>query len=229
MKQNLEDSKNGSALLISLFFMVMTSSIAGVYLAYSSFDQNLTRRTIDQEKVRIAAESALDYGLIALRDKVFFNQLTLSRSSMQSTLDGIAAPTAAGTYQYSGPGGESGFRITVENETVSGVITQGFYTYHTAIDIGVPLGTAVHAADSGYVVVAGWSTVGYGNYIIIDHRNGYRTLYAHLSKFNVQPGQAVNQGDIIGYSGSTGNSTGPHLHLEIELNGVKQNPFNYLP
>jgi murein DD-endopeptidase MepM/ murein hydrolase activator NlpD len=111
----------------------------------------------------------------------------------------------------------------------SGSITQGFRAYHLGIDIGSYTGNPVHAADSGYVVVAGWSNVGYGYYIVIDHRNGVQTLYAHLSRFFVNAGDSVGQGTVIGHVGSTGNSTGPHLHFEVIQNGVQRNPYNYLP
>ena len=111
----------------------------------------------------------------------------------------------------------------------SGVITQKFWARHKAIDIGAPTGTPVVAADSGYVVKAGWSKYGYGNYIVIDHGNGFQTLYAHLSAILVQVGQSVAKGTRIGSVGSTGRSTGPHLHFEIRYNGVQRNPLGYLP
>ena len=111
----------------------------------------------------------------------------------------------------------------------SGVITQKFWARHKAIDIGAPTGTPVVAADSGYVAVAGWSNVGYGKYIVIDHGNGFQTLYAHLSAIFVKVGQSVGKGERIGSVGSTGHSTGPHLHFEIRYKGVQRNPFGYLP
>jgi murein DD-endopeptidase MepM/ murein hydrolase activator NlpD len=111
----------------------------------------------------------------------------------------------------------------------AGTITQGYGRYHTAIDIASHIGAPVSAGDAGYIAVAGWSNVGYGYHIIIDHGNGYQTLYAHLSKINVQAGQTVAKGQNIGLVGSTGNSTGPHLHFEVRLSGVGQNPFNFLP
>ena len=111
----------------------------------------------------------------------------------------------------------------------SGSISQAYKTYHRAIDIGSYTGNPVRAADSGYVAVAGWSNLGYGYYIVLDHGNGIQTLYAHLSRFFVNAGDSVGQGTVIGNVGSTGNSTGPHLHFEVIRNGVQQNPFNYLP
>jgi murein DD-endopeptidase MepM/ murein hydrolase activator NlpD len=111
----------------------------------------------------------------------------------------------------------------------TGYVTQGFGRYHAAIDLASYIGNPVKAADAGYVAESGWSNVGYGYHIVIDHGNGYQTLYAHLSKMLVKAGQTVTQGQLVGAVGSTGNSTGPHLHFEVRLNGMAQNPFNFLP
>ena len=111
-----------------------------------------------------------------------------------------------------------------------GYVTQYFQRYHPALDIARSIGTPVKAADTGYVVVAGWSNEGYGNYIVIDHGNGYQTLYAHLSKIFVRVGDTVGKGAVIGNMGSSGRSTGPHLHFEIRRNGVQVNPLKgFLP
>ena len=110
-----------------------------------------------------------------------------------------------------------------------GVITQGYWYGHRAIDIGAPLGTVIRAADSGYVSFAGWTDIGYGYLLVIDHNNGYQTYYAHLSWYFVEEGAVVTAGQEIGKMGSTGNSTGPHLHFEIRYNGYPLNPTNYLP
>lgn len=111
----------------------------------------------------------------------------------------------------------------------SGYVTQGFKPYHRALDVARATGTPVKAADSGYVVIAGWSNVGYGNYIVIDHGNGFQTVYAHLSRIFVKPGDVIGQGAIIGHMGSTGRSTGPHLHFEVRKGGIQLNPLSYLP
>ncbi len=105
------------------------------------------------------------------------------------------------------------------------------YTYsaiHPAIDIGGALGNAIYAADSGVVVYAGWSNYGYGNLIVIDHGNGWQTAYAHLNSIGVICGQSVTRGIVIGALGTTGNSSGPHLHFEMGINGVKVNPLDYV-
>jgi len=120
---------------------------------------------------------------------------------------------------------------------VSGTITSGFgarsspggigTTYHEGIDIAVPEGTPVRAAASGTVIMASYNG-GYGNYTCVDHGSGLSTCYAHQSSFAVSSGQSVSQGDVIGYSGNTGSSTGPHLHFEVRINGVAQDPLGYL-
>jgi LysM repeat protein len=110
----------------------------------------------------------------------------------------------------------------------SGYLTQGFWPGHQAIDIGGVTGTPIYAADTGYVSATGWMG-GYGNYLIINHGNGFETLYAHLSEIRAIAGQSVQRGDLIGLMGSTGRSTGPHLHLEIRQGGVKRNPIGFLP
>jgi murein DD-endopeptidase MepM/ murein hydrolase activator NlpD len=99
--------------------------------------------------------------------------------------------------------------------------------FHSGVDYPVPAGTTVRAAASGRVVFAGWDTGGYGNTVIVSHGGGRQTLYAHLSGFRVSRGAWVGRGAPIGAVGSTGNSTGPHLHLELRLHGATLNPRVY--
>ncbi|MDR1639122.1 MAG: peptidoglycan DD-metalloendopeptidase family protein [Clostridiales bacterium] len=99
--------------------------------------------------------------------------------------------------------------------------------FHTGIDIPAPTGTSVVAADAGVVIYSGWKG-GYGNTIIIDHGNGITTLYAHNSKLVASIGAIVNKGETVSRAGSTGNSTGPHCHFEVRINGSTTNPKAYL-
>jgi len=112
---------------------------------------------------------------------------------------------------------------------VLGRITQNYWQRHRAIDIGAPVGSAILAADSGFVSFAGWTDVGYGNLVVIDHANGFVTYYAHQSTIYVSEGQAIKRGQVIGAVGNTGWSTGPHLHFEVRYYGEQHNPRAYLP
>lgn len=109
-------------------------------------------------------------------------------------------------------------------------------TNHRGVDIGgVGTTSAAMATKAGKVILArtvvygSYGGSGYGNYVVVDHGGGYTTLYAHLTSVSVSVGQMVGQGDTVGITGSTGNSTGPHLHYEVMINGVNQNPLDYLP
>lgn len=115
----------------------------------------------------------------------------------------------------------------------SGVVTSRFGSRwgstHKGLDIGAPKGTPIKAAAAGTVTVAQYGySGGYGNYVILSHGNGVQTVYAHCNTLNVTVGQKVSQGELIATVGNTGRSTGNHLHLEIRVNGVAQNPQNYL-
>ena len=132
---------------------------------------------------------------------------------------------------------------------MQGAITQGFgctsypfevydpscpgLHFHSGIDIATDYGTPVRASDTGivhnYTMGCGGYLCGYGHYVLVVHSAGFVTLYGHLSNYAQADGTAVGQGSVIGYEGSSGNSTGPHLHFEIDLNGTPVNPFAYLP
>ena len=99
---------------------------------------------------------------------------------------------------------------------------------HTGTDIVAPTGTQIHAAGAGVVIMAGWNTA-YGNMVIIDHASGLSSLYGHQSSLNVTEGQSVQANQVIGYVGSTGWSTGPHLHFEVRVGGNPTDPLQYFP
>jgi murein DD-endopeptidase MepM/ murein hydrolase activator NlpD len=110
----------------------------------------------------------------------------------------------------------------------------GYRHFHTGVDVAYNQGSPILAADDGVVVAAGSSLingqlVGYGNYIIVAHRNNFFSLYGHLLGFQVKAGDSVHQSQLIGYEGSTGNSTGPHVHFEYRYGGQPTNPLPYLP
>jgi murein DD-endopeptidase MepM/ murein hydrolase activator NlpD len=139
----------------------------------------------------------------------------------------ILGPGACGSV-YDGPIGVGAFVWPTPSHYLSG------YDYnpsiHPGIDLAGDTGHAIFASDNGVVVYSGWNDWGYGYVIVIDHGNGWQTLYAHLSQVNVGCGQAVFQGQVIGAMGSTGNSSGSHLHFEMMHDDYgKVNPWNFLP
>jgi murein DD-endopeptidase MepM/ murein hydrolase activator NlpD len=117
-------------------------------------------------------------------------------------------------------------------EPVQGMLTSGFGVRrrdnHKGLDIANSMGTPIRAAAAGTVTYAQYNSGGYGNLVIISHGNGVQTYYGHCSKLYVTQGQTVSQGEVISAMGSTGISTGSHLHWEVRINGVAQNPRNYL-
>ncbi|KKT81109.1 MAG: Peptidase M23 family protein [Candidatus Azambacteria bacterium GW2011_GWA1_44_9] len=140
-----------------------------------------------------------------------------SRRAPQFLAQGPASQT------FSAPGGGSFVWPT------NGIMTQYFSWYHPGIDIANRAAPGVAASDGGRVVVAGWpDNFGFGNRVVIDHGNGYQTTYAHLSNIYVAVGQTISRGQIIGQMGSTGRSTGTHLHLEIRYRGIAVNPLAIL-
>jgi murein DD-endopeptidase MepM/ murein hydrolase activator NlpD len=139
----------------------------------------------------------------------------------------VAVPAQERTYSAAVANPQSGSGSYVW--PVNGYISQGVRSGHVAIDIAGPQGTPIVAADDGTVTLVSWMRTSYGYHVIVDHGNGMQTLYAHMSRIDVEVGQDVSKGEVLGARGSTGRSTGPHLHFEVRQNGVKHNPFNYLP
>jgi murein DD-endopeptidase MepM/ murein hydrolase activator NlpD len=119
------------------------------------------------------------------------------------------------------------FLEPVQNAMVSSPFGFRWGRPHQGVDLAAPVGSPVVAAETGKVVYSGWKS-GYGNFIAIDHGHGMKTHYAHCSRLLVRQGQAVKKGAVIAKVGSTGNSTGPHLHFEVLANGVHRNPTKYL-
>jgi murein DD-endopeptidase MepM/ murein hydrolase activator NlpD len=129
---------------------------------------------------------------------------------------------------YDGPIGAGFFVWPTPSYGISGYTFDPFV--HPAIDIGGGEGNAIFAVDAGVVVYAGWHNGGYGNVVVIDHGNGWQSLYAHLSSVSVGCGDGMFQGNVLGGMGSTGNSTGTHLHYEMQHDEFgKVNPLNFLP
>lgn len=150
----------------------------------------------------------------AVRDVFVWTPPSLESVRGRSTGSGVA-PLIVGTGTFIYPVNSRNF-------------TQYYWYGHPGIDIALGEGAAVVAADTGTVTFAGWNIYGYGNLIVVNHGNGYETFYAHLNGISVVPGQIVYQGNVIGSTGNTGNSSGPHIHFEIRANGVQDDPCWYV-
>lgn len=143
--------------------------------------------------------------------------------------DGVKPFVPRTVIAYSGPTPDNAIAGTgIFGWPATGSISNGYYNWHPGIDIAAWIGAPVLAADSGYVVVAGWDNA-YGYHIVLDHGNGFQTLYAHLNSYYVNAGDNVAKGVQIGEMGNTGNSTGPHLHFEVRHGTVQRNPSGFLP
>lgn len=150
----------------------------------------------------------------AIREVFVWTPPSLESVRGRSTGSGVA-PLIVGTGTFIYPVNSRNF-------------TQYYWYGHPGIDIALGEGTAVVASDTGTVTFAGWNIYGYGNLIVVNHGNGYETFYAHLNGISVVPGQVVYQGNVIGTTGNTGNSSGPHIHFEVRANGVQDDPCWYV-
>ncbi|MFZ2096569.1 MAG: peptidoglycan DD-metalloendopeptidase family protein [Anaerolineales bacterium] len=149
---------------------------------------------------------------------------TIARTN-SGVLKSVLGPGAC-EGNYEGAYGSGAFAYPTASHVLSG---NDYWSGHLGIDLAGNLGDGVFASDAGVIVFAGWANGGYGNMVMIDHGNGYQTLYAHLSAVSATCGQSVYTGTYIGAVGSTGNSTGPHLHFEVRYMGGFINPWYVLP
>lgn len=202
--------------------------------------QEIAAKKAEQQKVLDAAKS--NKAAAAQMEQDLDAQLASVRNLIQQRLAAAEAARQAAQQASSDEGGGGSDDNYVQGTGAmgwpcSGPITSpfGYRThpifgttiFHAGIDIGVDYGTPIHAADSGVVVYSGWIS-GYGNAVIIDHGGGISTLYGHNQSLAVSEGQSVSKGSVIAYAGSTGNSTGPHCHFEVDVNGSPVNPMGYL-
>ena len=172
-------------------------------------DKSATLASIRSDRRSTAAEiDALEEQSAALAARI-------REAQRQSSTPAIVSPSGSGALGW----------------PVSGPVTSGYGVrwgrMHEGIDIAVGEGTPVRAAAAGTVIYAGWMS-GYGNLVVVDHGNGLSTAYAHNSSLAVAVGQPVAAGEVVSYSGNTGNSTGPHVHFEVRVNGSAVDPLGYL-
>jgi len=172
-------------------------------------DKSATLASIRDDRASTLAEiDALEEQSAALAERI-------RQAQQQSSSVPVVVPSGSGVLGW----------------PVSGPVTSGFGLrwgrMHEGIDIAVAEGTPVRAAGAGTVIYAGWMG-GYGNLVVVDHGNGLSTAYAHNSSLGVGVGQSVTAGQVVSYSGNTGNSTGPHVHFEVRVNGSAVDPLGYL-
>ena len=184
-------------------------------------DLDIQKAEADALLSQIAADKAILQEEQIKIDK----EMASARAAMDAIVNAAAANSTeidyvGGSWKWPAPG--------------YGTITSKFgwrswsQSYHKGIDIGAPTGANIVASNAGTCVVSSFNAGGYGNYVILDHGGGYLTVYGHFSRRCVSVGQRVGRGQVVGLCGSTGRSSGPHLHFEIRVNGVAQNPLNYL-
>jgi murein DD-endopeptidase MepM/ murein hydrolase activator NlpD len=175
----------------------------------TALEQNQKALQVSYDEVeRLQSESN------ALNDKI--RKLQAAQAGRNSGDGTISTWPLPGNYEISDPFGWRTHPITHKQ------------SLHTGTDIEAPMGKEIHAAGAGVVIMAGWNEA-YGNMVIIDHGNGISSLYGHQSKLNVTEGQSVKAGQVIGYVGSTGWSTGPHLHFEVRVGGNPTDPLRFFP
>ena len=193
-------------------------------------EQRVVRdRLVSDQNALASARSGRNQALTSVRSQEANdrkNVENLQAESAQVTARIQAAQARSSSSQVSRPPSSAGFIWPT-----SGTLTSGFGwrwgRMHEGIDIAAPTGTPISAAASGTVIYAGWMG-GYGNLVVIDHGNGLATAYGHQSSIAVGSGTYVSQGQTIGYVGSTGHSTGPHVHFEVRVNGTPVDPLGYL-
>ena len=157
------------------------------------------------------------------RETAAFNPVVYEYSANSGVKRVIAGPGGC-EWDYRAYGNGSFVWPTASHSLVG----NDFWSGHMGVDLATVTGGPIYAADGGTVIYAGAISGGYGIMVMIDHGTGYQTLYAHLSGVAVSCGQGVSQGQLIGYGGSTGNSTGPHLHFEVRYGGGYVNPWQFL-
>lgn len=168
-----------------------------------------------QEEEEMAAEEARRLEAEAAR-------LAAQRFNNGGSLAGVTISAEGWTHPLGG-----GARVTSEYGSRTHPVTGQVYSFHSGIDLAAPMGAPVGAARAGTVAYVGWYGTG-GNAVIVNHGDGIRTVYMHLSAFNTHVGATVQPGDIIAYVGTTGRSTGPHLHFNVEINNTPINPRTVL-
>lgn len=177
------------------------------------------------------SDKILEFNRLQSTEQIAIGQELIIPGGVKPTVYRPATTNKAVANVFSKPnskarGAESGGRFVWPTSVRR--ITQYFRYRHPGLDVGNRVGEPIYAAEGGKVEIAGWNRGGYGNYVVINHGNGIKTLYAHASKLYVRPGQTVGRGEIIAAIGNTGRSTGPHLHFEVRVDNKRNNPLLYV-
>ncbi len=163
--------------------------------------------------------------------KALYAQQEAAKNESNSSSSGGSDSSDDSGSSYTSPtytgNGQFGWPLSVRG-TISSPYGYRGSEFHTGVDLAAPYGTPVLAAESGTVILVKYLTTSYGHYVVIDHGGSYTTLYAHMSTINVSVGDTVSRGQQIGAVGSTGRSTGNHLHFEVRINGAHTNPLSYI-
>lgn len=192
-------------------------------------DQEKAKAVLDQRIAALTAEAdALAAEQTKLEDLIRQRQAAVEAARRAREAAGQAAGNGLSRLPRAGSGvSPSGFIWPVQGPVTSGYGPR-WGRMHTGIDVAAPSGTPLRAAKAGEVIYAGWLG-GYGNTVLLDHGEGVATLYGHQSRIAATEGQVLNQGDVLGFVGTTGHSTGNHLHFEIRVDTKPRNPRPYLP
>lgn len=192
---------------------------------------------IDASKSQLDAQAAEANALmkkLASQSSEYMEMIETNQDKIAEVEAEIRRATSSGSSGSGSISGSTGsgsgvLSYPTDSRTVSaGYPNYSSGRYHGGIDFPVSTGSNVYAAASGTVILVQYLTYSYGYYVVIDHGDGLSTLYAHNSQLLVSVGQSVSRGQVIAKSGSTGNSTGPHCHFEVRVNGTRVNPWNYL-
>lgn len=206
INESQKDYKKKSAIELSEKFIQSYSLPDDIEVAVNTINETLKKNNNEYIQSQKKTTVTTNYGAYASSSYVVPEEVLLALQSANGNLN---------------------FR----NPLNTGIVTSryGIRTRdnHKGIDIAAPTGTPIYAAEAGVVTYTGWYG-GYGNLIKVQHANGYETYYGHCSSIACSAGATVAQGDLIGYVGSTGNSTGPHVHFEVRLNGVNYNPDAFI-
>jgi len=196
-------------------------------IARGTTEQNDADAYVGTSKV-ISSGSDGEMEVTALVKKMNGEEISREVTATKVLVEAVNKVVSKGTKAYPTKGATGNYIYPVSGYHISSPFGYRWGSLHTGVDLACPKGTSIRAIDGGTVIFAGWKSSSYGYYVEIDHGKGVTSRYAHLSKVIATVGQEIHQGEELGEVGSTGRSTGPHLHLELRFDGSPVNPIKYL-